>query len=275
MWPPDNAYGTAKRLAFCAEVLAQVAPGLVVDVGCGTGAGLTRSLAERAPQAQFVGIDSDEASLDYARGSSPPGNLTYRGIGDLCRYRGADLIIASEVLEHVEDPEAFLRELRGLLGPKSRLLLTVPNGWGPFELATFVETLVWLSGLMGALRILKGWFAERRVDPFGKDTLAVSPHIHFYSWKQLMAMFARSGLRMRSYQPRTFLCGFLLDPILGALGLLRWNARIADRLPPQLVSDWMFVLEPAPPQEAPAYRRGRVNRWRARLNEKRWGVGAR
>jgi SAM-dependent methyltransferase len=269
----DTAYGISKRLAFCAEVLAQTAPKLVIDVGCGTGTALTRPLAESAPATQFIGVDSDEPSLDYARRNSPPPNLAYRGVDELRRYTGADLIIASEVLEHVEDPERFLAELRSLLGSSGRMLVTVPNGWGPFEVATLLENVLRLSGLLGFLRRARRWVAEARpVDRFGEDTLAVSPHINFFSWRQLRRIFARSGLAVRVYRPRTFLCGFLFDPLLRALGLLEWNARVAERLPPQLVSDWMFVLEPVAPAEAPLYRRCHFDRWRRRLNERRWGL---
>jgi 2-polyprenyl-3-methyl-5-hydroxy-6-metoxy-1,4-benzoquinol methylase len=270
----DSPYGTGKRLAFCLRLLEKMAPRLVIDVGCGTGTGLTRPLAEKAPRTQFVGIDSDGASLDYARRDSPPANLSYAAPDELPQYRHrADLVIASEVLEHVEDPEGFLAELRGLLHPSGRLLLTVPNGWGPFELATLVENLARLSGALGAARRMKRLIAEAKViDRLGEDTLAVSPHIHFFSWQELRHLFARSGLAVSTYQPRTFLCGFALDPLLRLLRLVDWNARVADRLPPRMVSDWMFVLEPVDPMEAPVYRRGGLNSWRRWLNEKRWGI---
>lgn len=267
----ETAYGINKRLAFCTEVVAQTAPRLVIDVGCGTGTRLTRPLAEQAPATRFVGLDSDEASLEYARRDSPPANLTYCNVRELGRYKDADLIIVSEVLEHVEDPHRFLAQLRTVLGPSGRLLLTVPNGWGPFEIATLFEMLFRVSGVFQAARRLKRWVADSRpLDRFGQDTLALSPHLHFFSWRQLQHLLASTGLAVRAYRGRTFLCGFLLDPLLGISGLIGWNARVADRLPRRLVSGWMFVLEPSAPVPAPPYRAGAFNRWRRRLNEKRW-----
>jgi hypothetical protein len=55
--------------------------------------------------------------------------------------------------------------------------------------------------------------------------------------------------------------------------LIEWNTRIADRLPPPLVSDWMLVARPAAPARAARrYRRGPYARFRRWLNRHRWGV---
>jgi SAM-dependent methyltransferase len=41
-----------------------------------------------------------------------------------------DLVLCTEVLEHVPDPDAMLHEIRRVLGPRGALALTTPLTWG-------------------------------------------------------------------------------------------------------------------------------------------------
>ncbi len=270
MWPAENAYGQRKRLEFCSAVIERLQPARVFDVGCGTGSNLTRPLALRFPEVRFLGIDSDAGSIEFARRAGPLSNLEYGGEEALEGADGTDLVIASEVLEHVEEPLAFLSSLRPRLGPEGRMIVTLPNGRGPFEFASLVEVLLRLSGLFDVLRRLKRSVAGGG-SPETRDTLAISPHLHFFSHRALQDLFAGAGLAVERYQARTFLCGFGFDFLVRGPAAVRWNAEVADRLPPALVSAWMFELAPAPPRAARPYRPGPYARWRRRLNERCWG----
>jgi SAM-dependent methyltransferase len=56
--------------------------------------------------------------------------------GDVCeitevlRGRTFDTVICGELIEHLENPYAFLRDLGSLLAPRGRLILTTPNPLG-------------------------------------------------------------------------------------------------------------------------------------------------
>ena len=269
----ENAYGLQKRIAFCAEVIARHRPRRVLDVGCGTGTNLARPLAERFPDVYFTGIDSDAASIRYAREVHTLANVEFR-VEQGGPPPGAprpDLIIASEVVEHVEDPDAFLAGLRGRLADAGRMVVTLPNGFGPFEAVSLVEVLLRLSGGFDVLRRAKRSVARQAPADASRDTLAVSPHVNFFSTRQVDSLFTRAGLAVETYRARTFLCGFGFDYIVRSPGIVAWNARVADRMPRHLVSAWMFVVRPAAPQPLPAYVRGGYARWRRRLNERYWG----
>ncbi|MBI1318949.1 MAG: methyltransferase domain-containing protein [Candidatus Hydrogenedens sp.] len=277
MSPAEDSYGTAKRFAFVAEtvsaVIATGRPARVLDVGCGTGSLLSRPLAEAFPALEVTGIDADAATIAWAAAHQALPNLHFATALAEDGERPFDLVIASEVLEHVEDPPAFLLWLRRQTRRGGRVIVTVPNGYGPFEAATLAEVVLHQSGLIALARRLAGRPERMAAAERGRDTLAVSPHINFFGRRALNRLFTETGLSVRRFARRTFLCGFLLDQLVGRFGLAGWNARIADRLPAWAVSDWMVELVCDREPVASAWRRGRLSDWRRRLNERRWGLG--
>lgn len=266
----ENTYGLAKRLSFVSNIVSERRPLNVLDVGCGTGANLTALLAKQFPDTQFIGVDSDEASIRFANQKNAVANARYvtdAEAGDLGLF---DLVIASEVIEHVEDPDAFLQFLRSCLAPGGQLILTLPNGLGPFEHTSFVETLMHMTGIYRVMRSLKHAMLGKPQQAAAADTLAVNPHINFFSHRQINAVIASNGFEVLEYRPRTFLCGFGFDQLLKSERILAWNASVAERLAPQVVSGWMFLLKPSSNTPQASYERGNYARLRRFLNRKRW-----
>jgi SAM-dependent methyltransferase len=258
-WPPEDSYGRLKRLRFVSETIEALRPRRVLDVGCGSGTQLTRPLAEAFPEVAIVAVDDDAKSIAWAQAQHPPANLRFDAPEAV--EGKFDLVIASEVLEHVAAPDAFLAYLRERVTEGGRLILTVPNGYGSYEWMSLLEVGVTLSGVR---RLLRG----RTTPPHEADTLAVSPHVNFFSLCELDELFDAAGLRVTRRRSRTFLCGWQIDGRLPA----EWNARIADRLPFSAAADWMFELAIGGVPRPTRWRRGRWARFRKRLNERRWGL---
>jgi len=103
---------------------------VVVDLGCGSGALLSR-IAQAFPDARLAGIDMEPAALALARQRLPSAELVQ---GDLDAessphlLRGADAVVCSEVLEHLAAPERALRLAGDILRPGGRIVVTVPAG---------------------------------------------------------------------------------------------------------------------------------------------------
>jgi SAM-dependent methyltransferase len=271
----ETTYGDAKRLAFLRRIIQARAPARILDIGCGTGARVTRPLADAFRSLHFLGVDADERSIAWARNNHRDhDNLDFATLDSLPTDQRFDLVIASEVIEHVPDPMGFLLDLRGRLTPTGTIAMTLPNGYGPFEAMALTECLLHLSRLQNVLRWLKYKMLGRSVPPAAGDvdTLAVSPHVNFFSLGEITGLFAAAGLRVLRSENRTALCGYILDDLIRGRRLIDWNARIADRLPAWSVSDWMFELEPAGAPGAAVWRRGGWARFRKRLNERRWGI---
>lgn len=277
----ENSYGIVKRLDYVEKAITDHNPTCIFDFGCGTGEMLTVPLAERFPDIEFVGVDDDIASIEFARKKNADAcNLTFLlpdEVDDSARF---DLIIASEVIEHVEHPEELLLFLKGKLAAGGRMIITLPNGYGPFEATSLFEALLYLIGIDAAA--IYGYFTkskttgENAVPADGKYSLAVSPHINFFSHRQICRLIKGNGLDIAEYRARSFLCGLGFDQLLRGPFLTNWNNRLAESLPPAIISDWMFNVvtneSETPESDSATYERNRYARFRRRVNEKRWGL---
>ena len=96
-----------------------------LDLGCGAG-DFTALLAEAG--AQPVGVDVAEAALARARSRHPELDFRLTAIDGPLQFEDNlfDLVWASEVIEHIADTGRWLSEVRRVMSPGGRLLLTTP-----------------------------------------------------------------------------------------------------------------------------------------------------
>jgi trans-aconitate 2-methyltransferase len=114
---------------------APVEPHLVVDLGCGPG-GLTRTLADRWPGAQVVGVDSSPEMVDRARAgaAAAAASTVSFELADLRSWRPAepvDAIVSNATLQWVPGHlELLAGWVRTALRPGGWLALQVPGNLG-------------------------------------------------------------------------------------------------------------------------------------------------
>lgn len=279
----ENSYGIVKRLDYIETAITDHKPKRVFDFGCGTGELLTVPLAKKFPDIDFIAVDDDPSSIEFARKKNTEvSNLTFAYPNEIETSTRFDLIIASEVIEHVERPDHLLLFLKDKLETDGRMIITLPNGYGPFEATSFLEAMLFLIGI-DAARIYR-FFTRESGDTGelsnGKYSLAISPHINFFSFNEICALIEGNGFEIKDHKARSFLCGVGFDQVIRGRLLTSWNNRVAESLPSVIASGWMFTVGSKDPgsgkaeEENAIYKRNKYARLRKRINEKRWGLTA-
>jgi len=112
------------RYAFAARFTAGRK---VLDVGCGTGYG-TAEMAANA--ARVVGVDRADEAVSYGREQYSMPNLDFvRGASESLPFRDScfEVVSAFEVIEHLTDWQALIREAARVLAPDGLFLVSTPN----------------------------------------------------------------------------------------------------------------------------------------------------
>lgn len=98
----------------------------VLDVGCGYGA-VARTIARARPLATVLGVELDEGRLTAAKAADNPPNLSFaRADATVSLPAGPwNVVVLSNVLEHIENRVGFLKALVATARP-SAILIRVP-----------------------------------------------------------------------------------------------------------------------------------------------------
>ncbi len=147
----------------------------VLDAGCGTGYG-SAELAQTA--LQVTGFDIAPDAVEYARATYPLPNLHFTAASCTATPflpNSFELVVAFEVIEHLQDFRAFLKECARVVTPQGLFIVSSPNksyyaesraktGPNPFHEHEFEaeEFVTELSGVFSNVRLL----LENRVESF-------------------------------------------------------------------------------------------------------------
>jgi SAM-dependent methyltransferase len=94
----------------------------VLDIGCGTGL----ILEEITPQACAIGLDFSQKAISFCRRRKIE-NLLLGDVSNLpIKDSSVDLIMALDLLEHIDDDEGLMQEINRILSPDGHILATVP-----------------------------------------------------------------------------------------------------------------------------------------------------
>ncbi len=126
----------------------------VLDAGCGSG-GLIRRLAAAEPAWHWTGVDVSPLACELAR-SRCPADIREASVTALPFPDATfDAVVSADVLYHVEDDGAALRELRRVLRPGGIVVLNVPAHrwlWSYHDVATHACRRYTRGELLGKLQ---------------------------------------------------------------------------------------------------------------------------
>ena len=199
--------------------LERSAPPLtVLDAGCGDGVNL--SFLSRIPGLKISAFDYNPLRVKRASVRFP--EIPVQQMDPLGPNDGVglyDVILLSQVLEHIEDDVLVLSNLRNMLSFGGTLILGVPNE--------------------GCL------MARLRNKVFEPEISRTTDHVHFYTPDEILGKINQAGFRVADrmlegfFSPRTKLHAFMnSDPF-------RFKVmQFLGRLMPSQTAGYYFALEP-------------------------------
>jgi SAM-dependent methyltransferase len=180
----------AEPARYQAELLAQIASESVrrlraIDVGCGDGATVAMAIdacRARGTQMRIVGIDWSATALAFAR---QRGIVVVRASVDSpglpLASASADLVIMSELIEHVVDTDALLEEARRVLVPGGRLVLSTPN------------LAAWFNRALLALGVQPVFTEVSLRGIYGRPGHEVAGHLRIFTRRALAELLRANG----------------------------------------------------------------------------------
>ncbi len=194
--------------------LSEVAPvGTLLDLGCDDGE-LTHRFAEAAEATDVIGVEVVEERAALARQRGVDARVASLNEPLPFADESIDVVVSNQVIEHLSDTDAFVSEIRRVLRPQGRAIVSTENlaswhniaslllGWQPFSLSNVSSRS---GGLGNPLAVHRG-------ATFAKPW----EHLRVFAYRGLRELFEVHGL--------------VVDEVHGA-GLYPLPARVALRFP--------------------------------------------
>ncbi len=215
----ETIYGYKKRLEFIRGNINL--DDRLLDFGCGTGVWISIPLAIEGYN--IKGIDICRESIHYGKKLIEKSHL---GINpdvlehiDLADNRGSyDVIIASEVLEHIYNVDDILKLIYIKLRIGGRLIITVPNGYGWFEKESFLWNKLKIGSFLKFTKIyhillfLRQKLYKKYLNKYS-SSLSNSPHIQRFTLDSICTLIRQHGFQIIDVTGSTLIAGPLSNTL--------------------------------------------------------------
>jgi len=225
----------------------------ILDFGCGIG-NYSRIFAEYGYTVTAVEIDHE--SLKYLKGQDTSGSIIAI-CGDITTEifkEGVlyDVIIISEVMEHLDRPQEVLQIVGRHLSDNGFAIFTIPNGYGPWEIYNRIASRPLLHKIIYAPFYfpiyIKNLLSKQNVQIIRKKRIhctmnSDSPHIHFWTFNKFLALLKEYGFKMR--EVRNSNISYKWMPYYYRIKNSKLDfidVKVADYLPHFMVSGWIFKV---------------------------------
>lgn len=140
----------------------------VLELGCGSGA-LTQRLSDNGFEVRAVDLELDGYQAEADALAMDLNEDFAARLGD----RDYDLIVAIELLEHLENPHHFLRQVKSMMTSETRLWVSFPNlhlymsTWKFLRDTSFISWNIQQYWETGHQTVLPGWLFEQHLKKAG------------------------------------------------------------------------------------------------------------
>jgi 2-polyprenyl-3-methyl-5-hydroxy-6-metoxy-1,4-benzoquinol methylase len=203
----------------------------VLEIACGVG-GITLPLASLGGRVRALDIHlGDVIELERVAERLGFENVTVTvedalGFDSDERY---DVVVASEVFEHLTDPGRLAGVVARHTKPGGVLIVTTPNGYGPWEMANSLRLVPrrwnWLRRLLG----------KEAHDGEGRE------HEQRYTKGRLLKLFAREGFEVKSFSNSDFIFT-ILPPLRRSRFFGTIDTKLGDVVPHWMASGWYMAF---------------------------------
>jgi 2-polyprenyl-3-methyl-5-hydroxy-6-metoxy-1,4-benzoquinol methylase len=214
----------------------------VLDVGCGAG-NISFALLEAGYD--VTGIDLDQASITYCQNNHKfqKARFLLADIEQLHTDELFDVIIASEVIEHIPQPELAISAMKDHLVDDGLFIVTTPNGYSLWEISinNFAQKMRQYPFGSKVYDIGKKayFFSMDRKKVVGTLNFSGHGHVNFFTFNYLCDLLGKNGFNIVSIEKQGLAISLL--PLRQIDGWARAEDNLAQFLPPAFCGWWGLI----------------------------------
>ncbi len=204
-WRPDYAAWREKRIwqeRYQAERLAIIeqfggalAGRQILEISCGMGGTLV-ALAQAGAHPVATEFNHAYCTIASQRSQRYDLNLPIiNAVGEDIPFadNSFDLAICWDIVEHVQNPAAMLRELRRVVRPGGRVLLTIINRWAWRDPHYHIRGLNWLPRPLADRIVARRTQSKQAMGLQDRQRLS---EMHYYTLEQFRRLAGQSGFQV-------------------------------------------------------------------------------
>mgnify|MGYP001323371794 CR=1 FL=1 len=236
--PIEDCYATKKKIEFFRDEIKKIRNKKkkisILDFGCGNANDCGKFLLNNKDE--YLGFDIHSSSIKFATQNFKSKNISFSTILPKKKF---DVIIISEVLEHLENPASILIHLKKQLNKDGFILGSIPNGYGLTEIEKFLIHRLYIYKFA---KWLYSFFKKRNMTksiPFNYE----SGHIQHFTLSSFKRILAVANLKLEFLLNGTLMGADISgSTILKSNFMKNLNTRLADLIPSIFSATWIFKL---------------------------------